>query len=45
MTSDNLKYVIQQFVARALPAGKARTLHLPTDTWWRRASSGGGSSI
>jgi len=32
MTSDNLKYVIRQFVARALPACKARTLRVPTDT-------------
>lgn len=32
MTSDNLKYVIRQFVERALPACKARELSLPTDT-------------
>ncbi|MHB8893739.1 MAG: ATP-binding protein [Candidatus Geothermincolia bacterium] len=32
MTSDNLKYVIRQFVERALPACKARKLSLPTDT-------------
>lgn len=32
MTSDNLKYVIRQFVERALPACKARALSLPTDS-------------
>ena len=32
MTSDNLKFVIRQFVERALPACKARTLSLPTDS-------------
>jgi hypothetical protein len=32
MTSDNLKYVIHQFATRALPACKARTLRLPTNT-------------
>jgi predicted AAA+ superfamily ATPase len=32
MTSDNLKYVIRQFVERALPACKARTQRLPTGT-------------
>jgi len=32
MTSDNLKYVIRQFVERALPACRARELSLPTDT-------------
>jgi len=32
VTSDNLKYVIRQFVERALPTCKARTLRLPTDT-------------
>lgn len=32
MTSDNLKYVIRQFVERALPACKPRKLTLPTGT-------------
>lgn len=32
MTSDNLKYVIRQFVERSLPVCKARELALPTGT-------------
>lgn len=32
MNSDNLKYVIREFVERTLPAGRPRALVLPTET-------------